>query len=85
MPKLGLKAKVGNRTLLEIARDCLDLARAGLKRRNRLDRNGRDETYHLEPLEQIVAAGQTPAEELLCKFRGPWNGSIDPVYREYVF
>ena len=85
VPKLGLKAKVGNRTLLEIARDCLDLARAGLKRRNRLDRNGRDETYHLEPLEQIVAAGQTPAEELLCKFRGPWNGSIDPVYREYVF
>jgi glutamate--cysteine ligase len=85
VPRLGLKAKVRGRTLQEIAADCLALARAGLKRRNRLDRDGRDEGRHLEPLEQIVAAGQTPAELLLAKYHGPWGGSVEPAYRENRF
>ena len=42
----------------------------GLERRKRLDRNGRDETRYLRPLEEIVARGITPAEELLEKFHG---------------
>ena len=69
MPKLGLKTTIGGRTLRDIAADCLALARAGLKRRNRLDRDGRDEARHLEPLEHIVASGQTPAELLLAKYK----------------
>jgi glutamate--cysteine ligase len=85
VPRVGFKAKIEGRTLLDIAADCLALARSGLKRRNLLDRNGRDETRHLEPLEQIVAGGQTPAEQLLAKFHGVWNGSVDPAYREYAF
>jgi glutamate--cysteine ligase len=84
VPRLGFKAKIEGRTLLDIAADCLTLARAGLKRRNQLDGN-RDETKHLEPLEQIVASGQTPAEVLLSRFHGVWNGSVDPAYREYAF
>jgi gamma-glutamylcysteine synthetase len=26
-----------------------------------------------------------PAEELLAKYHGPWNGSVDPVYNEYAY
>ena len=63
----------------------LALARQGLKRRNRLDRDGRDESWHLEPIEQIAADAQTPAEQMLVKYHGVWGGSVDPVYREYVF
>ena len=85
VPRLGLAAKIDGRTLREIAADCLALARAGLKRRSRLDRDGRDETRHLDPLDEIVAAGRTPAEVLLARFHGPWGGSVEPVYREYVF
>ncbi len=85
VPRLGFRAKIGGRTLLDIAADCLVLARSGLKRRNMLDREGRDETRHLEPLDHIVAAGQTPAEQMLAKFHGIWNGSVDPAYREYAF
>ena len=66
-------------------RRSLELARAGLKRRNRLDRNGRDETRHLDPLDEIAAGGQTPAEQLLARFHGAWGDSVEPVYREYVF
>jgi glutamate--cysteine ligase len=85
VPRLGLKARIDGRSLQDIAVECLALARAGLKRRNRLDRDGRDETRHLDPLDEIVAAGRTPAEVLLTRFHGPWGGSVEPVYREYVF
>jgi glutamate--cysteine ligase len=61
------------------------LAQAGLSRRKHLDRNGRDETRFLRPLEEIVARGVTPAEELLAKYHGPWRDSIDPLYTEYAY
>jgi glutamate--cysteine ligase len=32
-----------------------------------------------------VARGITPAEELLEKYRGPWNGSIEPIFNEYAY
>ena len=85
VPRLGFKAKIGGRTLLDIAADCLALARSGLKRRNMLDREGRDETRHLEPLDHIVAAGQTPASKCWPNSMEIWNGSVDPAYREYAF
>jgi len=56
-----------------------------LRRRGRLDHAGRDETRHIEPLQQIIDAGRTPAEEMLEKFRGRWRGSVEPAYDEYAF
>jgi glutamate--cysteine ligase len=85
VPRLGFKAMVHGRSLHEISRDCLALAEAGLKRRMRLDADGRDETHHLQPLHDIVARGRTPAEELLEKYHGPWGGSVDPVFAEYAY
>jgi len=85
VPRLGFKAAVHGRSLLDITRDCLWLARAGLARRRKLDAKGNDETVHLRPLEEIAARGTTPAEELLARFHGPWNGSIDPVFRENMY
>ena len=39
----------------------------------------------LEPLERIIDGGRTPAEEMLEKFHGPWQGSVEPAYDEYAF
>jgi glutamate--cysteine ligase len=85
VPKLGFKAKIGNRTLLDLAAETLQLAEQGLVRRKRFDRNGRDETRYLRVLQESVARGMTPAEELLEKFHGAWNGSIDPIFFEYAY
>jgi len=85
VPRLGFRAEIRGRTLLTLAQEMLQLASGALKRRNRLDRNGRDETRYLRPLEESVAAGVTPAEELLGKFSGKWNGSIDPIFEEYAY
>jgi glutamate--cysteine ligase len=85
VPKLGFAAAIRNRSVLDIAKDCLALARAGLARRGRRDPSGHDETRYLEPLDIIVTNGRTPAEELLEKFHGPWRGSVDPVFAEYAY
>jgi glutamate--cysteine ligase len=83
VPRLGFRATIRGRSLLDLAKQCLALAREGLRRRGHLDAEGRDEGHHLEPLEEFVARGVTPAEELLEKFHGPWGGSVKPVYDEY--
>jgi len=85
VPRLGLAAKVRSATVFELATEALKFSRAGLTRRKRLDAGGRDETRYLEVLEDRVARGTTPAQELLEKFHGPWNGSVDPIFSEDAY
>jgi glutamate--cysteine ligase len=85
VPKLGFKATVAGRSVLDLSTQCLEIARGGLKRRARLDREGDDETQYLDPLDDFVARKITPADELLQKFHGPWQGSVDPVFDEYAY
>jgi glutamate--cysteine ligase len=85
VPKVGLAATVGGHTVSEIATDILKLARAGLTRRERLDLGGQDETRYLEVLEDRLARGTTPAQELLEKFHRSWAGSVDPIYTEEAY
>jgi len=84
-PKFGFKARIGQRSVLDLAKATLRLAEQGLARRRRHDSAGHDETHYLRPIQEFVARGITPAEELLEKFHGPWNGSVDPVYRDYAY
>ncbi len=85
VPKLGFKAEIRSVPVLDLAKQTLALARSGLTRRDRQDMDGCDETQYLEPLEEFVARGITPAEELLQKFHGAWGGSVEPVYTEYAY
>ncbi|NGX93696.1 MAG: glutamate--cysteine ligase, partial [Candidatus Afipia apatlaquensis] len=85
VPRLGFKAKIGNRYLFEVARDCMVLAHKGLARRGKIDPLGRDETRYLEPLDHIMDSGLTPAERMLEKFNSVWKQSVDPAYSEYAF
>ncbi|WP_137046200.1 glutamate--cysteine ligase [Pseudolabrys sp. FHR47] len=85
VPRLGFRAEIRGRNVLTLAQETLRIAARGLARRKRLDRNGRDETRYLRPLEESVARGITPAEELLEKFHGEWGGNVDRIYDEYMY
>lgn len=85
VPRFGFKTRIRDRYLFEIARECVKLAHAGLRRRAHVDHLGRDESRHLEPLERILDSGRCPAEEMLEKFNGAWGGSVEPAYQEYAF
>jgi glutamate--cysteine ligase len=85
VPRLALKAAIRGRGLQEIARLILALSRAGLKRRARLDADGRDETRYLDVLDVVAATGRTQAENLLDRFHGEWGGNVEGAFRECVF
>jgi glutamate--cysteine ligase len=85
VPKQGLAATVRGRSVFAIATEILALARAGLAGRRCLDADGEDETRYLDVLEDRLARGTTPAQELLDKFHGPWGGSVDPIYAEEAY
>ncbi|HEY6255465.1 MAG TPA: glutamate--cysteine ligase, partial [Xanthobacteraceae bacterium] len=85
VPTFGFKAAIQGRSLLELAAATLAISEEGLRRRRRLDGNGRDETRYLRPLQEFVARGMTPAEELLRKYHGPWGRSVEPIFTEYAY
>jgi glutamate--cysteine ligase len=64
IPRLGLGARLGSRPIRGLAERLLDISAGGLARRARLDDRGQDETMYLLPLSRLVAAGQSPADEL---------------------
>jgi len=69
----------GGGRLLDLAGRVLDVAEAGLAAR------GMDEETYLQPLRERVASGRVPAQELLEKLAGPWNGDLSRVYAEKSF
>lgn len=84
-PRLGLKTRIDGRCLGMIAAEALAISRRGLQARGRRDAQGRDEAIYLRPLEEIVAAGRTHAEQRLEAFEGAWKRSVDPAFDSCVF
>ncbi|MDC0033383.1 glutamate--cysteine ligase [Alphaproteobacteria bacterium] len=85
VPRRALKTPFRDRTVGDIAAETLEIASTGLRRRNRLDSLGSDETGFLGALYEIVESGRCPAEEKLEKFSGIWNGEIDHLFKEYSY
>jgi glutamate--cysteine ligase len=85
--KHGLAAAVRGRPLRELAAEALGIAEAGLRARARAGAGGAvpDETHFLNALHEIVEAGQTPADEMLERFHGPWRGDLSRIYGEYGY
>jgi len=84
-PSQGFKAMIAGRSALDIARDVMRIAKAGLKRRARGGRSWADEGGYLDPLDEIAARGRTPAEDLLEAYETRWNRSVDPVFQEMAY
>jgi len=86
VPKLGLDAPLPDGgTLRDIAGRVLDIARSGLAARGKLNAAGDNETGYLLPLDEIVASGKTPAEQLLDLYHGEWAGDLSKIYAAKSF
>jgi glutamate--cysteine ligase len=85
VPKMGLAAPFGKGTVRDLAAQVLEIADLGLKKRNRLSRSGETEQGFLEVLRTEVQKNATPADDLIRLFKGPWEGRIEPVFKEAVY
>lgn len=85
VPREGLAANIGGRSVAHIARELVSIAAAGLTARARRDSRGRDETYVLDPLRMILAKERTQADDLLALFKDAWRGNLAPVFETCTF
>ncbi len=85
VPKTALKTPFRGGTVQDLAKQALEISRSGLKARQCIDQKGADETHFLNNLDGIVQTGQTPADVLLAKYHGEWNGDIDRVFEDRAY
>ncbi|QPQ54990.1 glutamate--cysteine ligase [Allosphingosinicella flava] len=86
VPKLGLKTAVpGGGTLRDLGARILDIATEGLNARSRLNASGDNESGFLDPLRDVIARGQSPADILLDHYETAWNRDVSHIYDEMSF
>lgn len=68
-----------------MAAEVLAISRSGLAARAQLNEAGDNETGYLQPLDEIVSSGKTPAERLLDLYHGEWGGDLSRIYGEKSF
>jgi glutamate--cysteine ligase len=85
VPKLAFQAPFRDTKVLELARRMLEIATHGLRARAMLDSSGSSEEGFLHPLAELVARGQTRAEELLALYRTEWGGDLTRLFEAYNF
>ena len=83
-PEHGLQTPFhnGTTTVQEIAKNCLALSEAGLKRRAILNEKGQDESVYLEPLKEIASSGLNWAQRLTDRYTNVWKGDLSQFYKE---
>lgn len=82
VPTTALNTPFRGGKLIDIAREVVEISRAGLKARKRLNWEGADESIFLSPLDHTLKTGKTPAERLLDLYHGEWGGDINRIYTE---
>lgn len=85
VPMLGLDAKIAGRRAQDIAKEVLEISRAGLNARAQLNAAGDNETGFLSELDEIATSGKTTAQKLIEKFKNEWGRDINRVYEECAY
>ncbi|MGR3490854.1 MAG: glutamate--cysteine ligase, partial [Shimia sp.] len=83
----GLKAEANGFKMIDLAREAVAIAEAGLKARAMPGAGGMipDETHFLNALHESVDSGMSPADELLDRYNGVWGGDLSRIFAEYSY
>ncbi len=83
----ALDAEVNGIRMRDLAGEVLAISEAGLRARARPGAGGliADETHFLDTLKESVETGRAPADELLERYHGDWQGDLTRIYAEYSY
>lgn len=70
VPEKGLDAEVNGHKVLAIATELVSIAETSLKS------GEEDESFYLQPLQELVRAGKSPADVMIEKWNTSWNADI---------
>jgi glutamate--cysteine ligase len=82
VPTHGIDASWRGRTLRELAKDVVEIARDGLNVRGYRNASGQTEAIYLDPLAAIAAGAPTQAEHWLGRYHNAWNGDVGRIFAE---
>jgi len=72
----ALSARIRRYSLLDLAKELMEIAWEGLRRQNQVNDLGEDETIYLRPLKNLLDSGKCPADNLLEKWEGELHHDI---------
>jgi len=78
----GLKAKIGKRTVQDVAKELLAISREGLRRRAKAGKRDADETGFLDTFCEIAESGVTQGEITAARFLGDLKGDLGELLAE---
>jgi len=83
--RCGLSAVGPDASVLELARELVELSAQGLRRIGLRSSAGEDESLLLEPLFEIADRGTSPGRELVAHWEGAWDRRIERLveYAKY--
>jgi glutamate--cysteine ligase len=83
----ALQGEANGIRMLDLARETVKIAEAGLRARARPGAGGMvpDETHFLNALQESVETGKVPADELLERYHGDWGGDLSRIYADYSY
>ncbi|MGO1120254.1 glutamate--cysteine ligase [Rhodovibrionaceae bacterium A322] len=85
VPKLGLHAQFRGKPVLDLARQMLEIATAGLQSRDMTNAAGANEVGFLKVLKDIVRDGRSPADQLLMDYDKRWDGDLKRIFSDYQY
>ena len=85
VPREGLQAIVRGRSVLDVARDMVNLSKSGLARRGIIGCKNETEARYLGTLDEIIATGRTRAEDLFKLYETSWSGDVKRVFRDFAY
>lgn len=72
----ALSARIRRYSLLDLAKELMEIAWEGLRRQNQVNDLGEDETIYLKPLKDLLDNGKCPADIVLEKWEGELHHDI---------
>src|SRR5947199_9234336 len=76
----ALAARIRRYSLLDLAKELLQIAWEGLRRQKALNSQGEDETIYLSPLKTLLFQGKCPADVLIEK----WEGDVEHDIKKLI-
>ncbi len=83
--RLGLKAKIGKRSVQDVAREVVAISRGGLLRRARAGAMAADETHFIDPLQAVADSGVTMGEYVARHFLEDLKGDARRLLDEVSY
>ena len=85
VPRYGFQTEFRGKTVQDMAKDILEISRAGLNTRAKMDSHGENETVFLQELDRMAMVGENNADRLIRLYKGAWDGDITRTYKECIF